>query len=257
MQTKTERHQPLSVIEARSAEPVSFSVEPDSPEEFGKVALVVSIPSRLARVRIEQFPTPDTFETTARWLEGGREVDFVDDAAEEALSSLIDAAGAEHAKIVHGEATYDAVLNALQEGRRGSVVASPASEREHVILAAFTVEAATRAQAHAAVLQGMPHPGGAITSWWVAEDDRTDGSDLDAAVFVSPGKQQAAHFLLERAGLTASHNEPVGEVDDELKAKLVQMVRDAEVALLRSEGDDEDYHHGYANALLEVLGRMP
>jgi hypothetical protein len=45
-----------------------------------------------------------------------------------------------------------------------------------------------------------------LECWWVAEDDRRDGSDNDSAVFVNPGAQHAASFLLHEEGLTPSCN---------------------------------------------------
>lgn len=43
-------------------------------------------------------------------------------------------------------------------------------------------------------------------SWWVAEDDRSDGSDCDSAVFVEPGNQAIASLLLHAARLTPANN---------------------------------------------------
>jgi hypothetical protein len=88
---------------------------------------------------------------------------------------------------------------------------------EHVILVAVTVEAETREEAHTVAQLGMPRPGaryptgkgfatGLVTSWWVAEDDRQDGSDCDSAVFVTPGTQAQASRRLYMAGLTPRHN---------------------------------------------------
>lgn len=83
---------------------------------------------------------------------------------------------------------------------------------EHVILIAFTVEADTRAEAESVLaanigiqrLNSDVYTG--ISSWWVADDDRHDGSDLDSAVFVTPGFQARASRVLHAAGLTAYGN---------------------------------------------------
>jgi hypothetical protein len=63
-------------------------------------------------------------------------------------------------------------------------------EQEHVFLVAFTVHGQTRDQAQdrlmaqlVPVLRGH-NPTSPVESWWVAEDDRRDGSDCDSAVFV-------------------------------------------------------------------------
>ena len=85
---------------------------------------------------------------------------------------------------------------------------------EHTILVAFTVEADTREQAHENLLITLPEPNGFLDSWWVAEDDRTDGSDCDSAVFVHQGKQHDASLALARLGYTPEHN-VVGEPDGE------------------------------------------
>ena len=61
---------------------------------------------------------------------------------------------------------------------------------EHVFLIAFTVRGGTRAEAEDYLHTRLPWVGRRgdesieITSWWVAEDDRRDGSDNDSAVFV-------------------------------------------------------------------------
>lgn len=64
---------------------------------------------------------------------------------------------------------------------------------EHTILVAFTVYAPTWEQAQARLMRQLPspdHPGvDGIDSWWIAEDERYDGSDNDSAVFVPMGKQ--------------------------------------------------------------------
>ena len=85
---------------------------------------------------------------------------------------------------------------------------------EHTILVAFTVEAGTRAEAHGrlgAALQcadtiDLSRSFNGITSYWVAEDDRQDGSDCDSAVFVHPGAQHKAASVLHAAGLTNNCN---------------------------------------------------
>jgi len=63
----------------------------------------------------------------------------------------------------------------------------------HTILVAFTVHAPTMEQAQARLMRQLPspdHPGvDGIDSWWIAEDERYDGSDNDSAVFVPKGKQ--------------------------------------------------------------------
>lgn len=89
---------------------------------------------------------------------------------------------------------------------------------EHTILIAFTVEADTRAEAHEALMQRLPSPNvevykrvripTPITSWWVAEDDRIDGSDNDSAVFVHKGHQGPAYWALISKGHSGEWNYP-------------------------------------------------
>lgn len=87
---------------------------------------------------------------------------------------------------------------------------------EHTILVAFTVEAEHRDLAHLHLMEKLPQveasqwPGrpskSTLTSWWVAEDDRQDGSDSDSAVFVSPGFTRRASIVLAAAGFTPALN---------------------------------------------------
>jgi hypothetical protein len=77
---------------------------------------------------------------------------------------------------------------------------------EHVILVALTIEAPSREEAHELAQVNLPRPNKSVTSWWIAEDDRRDGSDCDSAVFVTPGTQARASRRLYMAGLTPRHN---------------------------------------------------
>jgi hypothetical protein len=85
---------------------------------------------------------------------------------------------------------------------------------EHTILVAFTVEADDRTEAERRLSMMLPSaastwrkPGTeALTSWWIAEDTRHDGSDLDSAVFVKPGAQRTAARVLHKHGLTYDYN---------------------------------------------------
>ncbi len=81
---------------------------------------------------------------------------------------------------------------------------------EHVILLAVVVAAPSRKEAEE-YLHTRPSlaPEGwsgeqttpVIDSWWVAEDERYDGSDNDSAVFVVPGTQRQSRSVLLREGL--------------------------------------------------------
>lgn len=78
---------------------------------------------------------------------------------------------------------------------------------EHVILVAFTVANTTRVisrdEAEVFLRERLPLPHGSLNDgdphlkeWWIAEDQRDDGSDNDSAVFVPKGSQAAAETLL-------------------------------------------------------------
>ena len=85
----------------------------------------------------------------------------------------------------------------------------------NIILVAFDVDSLSRDGAHLALQRMLPKPGTdemvgdervVLDSWWVAEDDRKDGSDNDSAVFVPPGTQHQVSSHLAAAGLTPEHN---------------------------------------------------
>lgn len=84
-----------------------------------------------------------------------------------------------------------------------------------VLLVAFALDTdAQRETAERSLMNLLPRPGadlaagGQLECWWIAEDDRHDGSDNDSAVFVHPGAAEAAFRLLHAVGLTAAHNQP-------------------------------------------------
>lgn len=90
--------------------------------------------------------------------------------------------------------------------------------REHVVLVAFTVTGAENRREAEGVLSRALRPVRTVDpvdmvdgrpivdSWWIAEDDRNDGSDNDSAVFVHPGSQAKAAVLLHQHGLTSACN---------------------------------------------------
>lgn len=68
----------------------------------------------------------------------------------------------------------------------------------HIRLVAFEVEGDTPADADKVLMPALtPLVGTVVECWWVAEDDRTDGSDRDSAVFVA-GSQADAYNALRR-----------------------------------------------------------
>lgn len=89
----------------------------------------------------------------------------------------------------------------------------------HVFLVAVAIEGdMTREQAETSLHHALPRPNAhypspagtlaTVECWWVAEDDRRDGSDNDSAVFVTPGNQQVAYDVLHTCGMTPDCNDP-------------------------------------------------
>lgn len=97
---------------------------------------------------------------------------------------------------------------------------STQDDPEHTILVAFTVDAPDWEQANRQLMSALPHvedlydgPSG-ITSWWVAEDVRFDGSDNDSASFV-PGSGAANWPANSRRRHKANHGGPAYVGGDE------------------------------------------
>ena len=77
----------------------------------------------------------------------------------------------------------------------------------HVVLVAVEIDsdqAATLEEAQELLIEHvLPHypdanPYTPVTGWWIAEDDRVDGSDNDSAVFVPKGWQESAAQFVAR-----------------------------------------------------------
>lgn len=86
----------------------------------------------------------------------------------------------------------------------------PLKTDEHVFLVAVSVHGETRehAEARLRALLPVPEENNPVVCWWIAEDDRHDGSDNDSAVFVRMGNQVRGHLALRDYGLTPAHNDP-------------------------------------------------
>lgn len=99
---------------------------------------------------------------------------------------------------------------------------------EHVILVAITVEADTRERALTLVERFIPRTSEAnyVEDWWVATDDRLDGSDRDSAVFVKAGLQADAHRYLEFAGMVSGPSMPGSGVNANDHSTGAQRLRD-------------------------------
>lgn len=84
----------------------------------------------------------------------------------------------------------------------------PDDRPEHIITVGFSVRGQSREDAHRNLHRVLPVPTESpdLEQWWVAEDDRLDGSDNDSAVYIPMGSQAAVSRLLAAAGLTPPHN---------------------------------------------------
>ena len=72
---------------------------------------------------------------------------------------------------------------------------------DHVIVVGFEVAGNSRAEAQRALMERLPSGGeDVLVGWWIAEDDRVDGTDNDSAVFVPKGSQQATTDWLTHNG---------------------------------------------------------
>lgn len=78
-----------------------------------------------------------------------------------------------------------------------------------VLLVAFDVSGQNKRDVHQWLHEQMPMPGYdpktsvVLDSWWVANDERFDGSDCDSAVFVHRGTQSQARLVLRANGYTS------------------------------------------------------
>lgn len=78
-----------------------------------------------------------------------------------------------------------------------------------VIMVAFDLTAPNAKRGHEWLMSQMPAGGTVhgvrdeiyLDAWWVANDQRFDGSDCDSAVFVTKGNQSKARALLREHGL--------------------------------------------------------
>ena len=87
---------------------------------------------------------------------------------------------------------------------------------EHVFLVAFHMRGRGRDECQGQLIRSLRHgvplgPGPfkqreVVEEWWVAEDDRLDGSDNDSAVFCHKGSQAKASEELYGAHLTEAWN---------------------------------------------------
>lgn len=69
----------------------------------------------------------------------------------------------------------------------------------HVILVAFEVEGTDWHDAQMNLIDTLPKPSAthSVECWWIAEDERYDGSDCDSAVFVPMGMQKPTTKLID------------------------------------------------------------
>lgn len=82
------------------------------------------------------------------------------------------------------------------------------SEYHDVILVAFDLTGPDPENVQQWLMDNLPKPGPGgdndeidLDCWWIANDERFDGSDTDSAVFVTKGRQASARALLHKHGL--------------------------------------------------------
>lgn len=127
------------------------------------------------------------------------------------------------------------------------------SKNEYTILTAFVVNADSMKQAQELLMAELPRPAGLphrhlhanewLDCWWIAEDERYDGSDNDSATFI-PGYHQGNRetswervkyylrtYLQESADFFEidfdEDDEPYGDYFDEFRSELSEILRDA------------------------------
>jgi hypothetical protein len=89
-------------------------------------------------------------------------------------------------------------------GPTRDVFEKPANEKFHdVLMVAFDLKGPNAQNVHQWLMDQMPETGdhgdfGEINldAWWVANDERFDGSDTDSAVFVPKGQQNECRQIL-------------------------------------------------------------
>lgn len=127
---------------------------------------------------------------------------------------------------------------------------------EHVIFVACTVDAKTPHDAM--TLLGESLNAGRtrfpeFSSWWIAQDDRNDGSDNDSAVMVLPGLAHEAGKVLLEEGLTVGANVPAkieyADMDATLRSRC-----DEETSLLKRI-DDMAMSEVPVDTIMGVIGR--
>lgn len=79
------------------------------------------------------------------------------------------------------------------------------SKQAHTVLVAFCVHADDFADAQRRLMRNLPRPGSdGLDSWWIAEDERIDGSDNDSAIFVPMGTCRQSADMLASARVLAT-----------------------------------------------------
>lgn len=92
---------------------------------------------------------------------------------------------------------------------------------QHTFLVAITVNGPDREKAQTDMMEVLPDTStDLIDCWWIAEDDRLDGSDNDSAVWVTPGGQHQGWMLMKISGLSSEHNRPANSPGRFLSPKI-------------------------------------
>jgi hypothetical protein len=94
----------------------------------------------------------------------------------------------------------------------------------HTVLVAVEVSARTRTSAYRAIHRHLASAPSPIDAWWIAEDDRTDGSDNDSAIFVPMGSQERERDDRLAIDSIASVLYPDGDPDHQWNADTLDAV---------------------------------
>lgn len=101
-------------------------------------------------------------------------------------------------------------IDELRAKRASAARGADFEHGEHTVLVAFSVYGDNHKDATEVLASELAYVNlvddAPVTEWWIAEDDRSDGSDNDSAVFVTPGRQNEASRILAKHGLTPEHN---------------------------------------------------
>lgn len=105
---------------------------------------------------------------------------------------------------------HDEVMEHLAELGRPAVVTPLELPPETLVLVGFQVRAGSQLAAQTALvgpLYRLVRDNDLVESWWIAEDERYDGTNKESAVLCKQGVQRTSQRLLVRHNLATSRHE--------------------------------------------------